>query len=137
MSRIYLLIFICFFLVSCFSVNVRYLGTEFSPTKQVDVYVDPSAIKKPYTIIGKGYPDYGLYMQAELELMQEKAIQKAREKGADAILFQDVYLVKEGSPAGSVHSTDSLGRIILSPVAAPVSPSVTGSKIILFLKYNQ
>ena len=137
MSRIYLLIFPSFFLVSCFSVNVRYLGTELSPTKQVDVYVDPSAIKKPYTIIGKGYPDYGVYMQGELELMQEKAIKKARQKGADAILFQDVYLVNEGSPAGSVHRTDSLGRIRLSPVASLVAPLVTGSKIILFLKYTQ
>ncbi len=137
MSRIYLLIFPGFFLVSCFSVNVRYLGSELSPTKQVDVYVDPAAIKKPYTVIGKGYPDYGVYMSGELELMQQKAIQKAREKGADAILFQDVYLVNEGRPAASVHKIDSLGQISLTPVTAPVFPSVTGSTIILFLKYNQ
>ena len=136
MSRFYLLIFSSFFLVSCFSVNVRYLGSASTPTSQVDVYVDPATIKKPYTIIGKGYPEYGLYAQGELERMQEKAIQKARDKGADAILFQDVYLVNDGTPPASTVITDSLGRVSIPFGHASVAPLVTGSKVILFLKYN-
>ncbi|MGZ8544840.1 MAG: hypothetical protein ACXWV0_06065 [Flavisolibacter sp.] len=137
MSRFYLIIFSSTLLISCYSMKVAYLGSSLPPTRQVDIYVDPSAIKRPYTVIGKGYPEYSLYGRPDAELMQEKAIEKAKSKGADAILFQDVYLVNDGSSVSGRSGTDSLGRGAVSLGHASPVPVVTPSRHILFLKYNQ
>ena len=95
-------IYTCVFLVVLFSCGTRidYVGKSATPTQKVEVFVDPSAIKKAYTVIGKAYVTYGVGFR--METLQRQALQKAKEKGADAVLFQDAV---GGDAADAGHVT--------------------------------
>jgi len=135
MIRFYFLIIVV--LSSCGS-HLNYLGSSYSPTKNVDVYVDASAIKHSYTIIGKGYMEYsvGAYSKSSIEKMQAKAIQKAKSKGADAILFQDYYFKENGTSVQTITKADSVGKSLVSVPTGNISPVVSSKTDILFLKYD-
>lgn len=131
MNKIYTLVFVsCLF--SC-GMRLNYLGSSSSPTENIDIYVDPSAIKKSYTIVGKGYAEGISISKKSYEIMQKKAVRKAKEKGADAILFQDHYII-DNSIQG-VGRTDSTGSALIN-TNNRISPVVTSKTDILFLKYN-
>jgi hypothetical protein len=119
--------------------HLSYLGNSYSPSKKVDVYVDPSAIKKPYTIMGKGYMDYrvGFYTTSKIEKMQAKALEKAKTKGADAILFQDYYAKRDGTNFQTVSRTDSVGKGLVTVETGTVGPVFSSGTTILFLKYDK
>src|SRR3954469_25770340 len=95
MYKFYTVIF-TFFFSSC-GLHLNYLGKTSTPTQKVDVYVDAGAIKKTYTIVGKGYMEGMTLSKKGYEKMQKKALKKAKEKGADAVLFQDVYYNESNS----------------------------------------
>jgi hypothetical protein len=135
MIRFYTLLSLA--LSSCGS-HLNYLGSSYSPTKNVDVYVDASAIKHPYTIVGKGYMEYGVggYSKSSIEKMQAKAIQKAKSKGADAILFQDYYFKDNGASMQTVTKADSVGKSLLSVQTGNINPVISSRTDILFLKYD-
>lgn len=127
-------------LYSCGS-HLNYLGNSYPASKNVDVFVDASAIKKGYTIIGKGYMEYGYLSpgpeaKKRIEKMQKKAIETARHKGADAILFQDYFIKEDGASIHTVTKTDSIGRGLISVQAGRVSPIISSKTDILFLKYD-
>ena len=123
-------------LSSCGS-HLSYLGSSYTQTKNVDVFVDASAIKRPYTIIGKGYMEYGFsYSKSRIDRMQQKAIEKAKAKGADAILFQDYYFKENGASVQTVTKADSVGKRLVSVETGNISPIISSKTDILFLKYN-
>jgi len=133
MNKIYTLVFIsCLF--SC-GMRMNYLGTASSPTENVDIYVDPAAIKKPYTIVGKGYAEGISILKNSYEIMQKKAIRKAMEKGADAILFQDHYFIENNGIQGYTR-TDTTGSSLVNFQNTNLSPVVSSKPEIFFLKYN-
>jgi hypothetical protein len=57
MKNIYPVFILSLFICSCSAVSFSYVGSSYTPTKNVDVYVDEAAIKRAYTIIGKVYPE--------------------------------------------------------------------------------
>ena len=131
MNQFYSLLLSCF-LFSC-ATRFSYMGTSSTPTTHVDVFVDASAIRQPYTIIGKGYQES---VSVNKEILQEKAIMKAKEKGADAVLFQDYFLTGNETSAYSISKSDSSGKT-LTVNRKNASSAVVNSEItILFLKYN-
>lgn len=130
MLKIYTFMAAAMLLFSSCGFRIGYLGNSSSPTSKVDVYVDPSSIKRPYTVMGKGYVERTIGTEGSAERIQAKALKKAREKGADAILFEDYFLVP---PAASVASTR------IDSVRTSVSHSGTvlaSGRNILFLKYQ-
>ena len=135
MFNIYTFLLVSLLFISC-GTKLNYLGKTSQPTENVDVYVDAAAIKKPYTIVGKGYMEGHSISKKSIELMQKKAIITAKEKGADAILFQDYYVIENGSGIHSVTKTDSVGSSLVSVSNARVTPVVSSKTDILFLKYN-
>ena len=136
MNKIYLVTSFIFTLLSC-GTKVNYLGSSATPTQNVDVFVDASAIKKQYTIIGKGYVEYAIgSTRGKIERMQAKAIEKAKQKRADAILFQDYYITENGADVFRVSSTDSSGKVVPTAKNASVRPVVSSQQDILFLKYT-
>lgn len=122
-------------LISC-GVRLDYLGSSFSPTGHVDVFVDASAIKKPYTIIGRGYIDYGPYAKSRIERMQSMAVKTAKEKGANAILFQDYYLKHDGTSIQALSKTDSLDKGPATVPTGAVGPVISAGQNIFFLRYD-
>lgn len=133
MSKFYVLSFVILLFSSC-GIKISYLGNSFSATQNVDVFVDAAAIKKPYTIVGKGYTNNSLFTSTEK--LQRKAIAKAKEKGANAILFHDAYIIQDGSSFQSTTKSDSVGKSLLTVQTGTVSPVVTTRRDIYFLRYN-
>ena len=127
MIKIYL-VFISFVFFSCSVHQHGYLGSSYTPTKNVDVFVDVSSIKKSYTIIGKTYVETDTF--TNLDRIQQNAIEKAKQKGANAILFQD-YLFQDGT-VQTVSKRDSSSSVRLRTT----TPVVTSRMDILFLKYD-
>jgi len=84
--------------VSC--TKIDYVGRSYAPTANVDVYFSLDDIKGAYEVMGHLTATAGSFTSSEK--MQEKIIEKAREKGADAvvILGLDVY-VKDGGSSWS------------------------------------
>jgi hypothetical protein len=120
-------------LTSCFAPALNYLGSSYTPTKDVDVYVDVAAIKKRYTIMGKSYFEMSAFFT--LEQVQQAAIEKAKEKGADAILIRD-YFTQEGGSIQTITKSDSIGGSSVRVRTTTAVPTETTRLDILFLKYE-
>lgn len=135
MSKFYLFFLAATCLCSC-GVSLNYLGNTYSQTAHVDVYVEQSAIRRPYTVIGKGYERRLMAVDYNIERLQEKAVQKAKEKGADAVLFQDYYLLQPGTNISTTTRTDTLNKAVVTTGSTQVTPTVATGRQILFLKYE-
>jgi len=136
MSKIYLNYFLLFILSAC-NTQLNYLGTSYTKTEKVDVFVDKSAIDKPYRIIGKGYINYNFYNSWSVEIIQQKAVRKAKEKGADAVLIYDYYVFDPGATINTVSHTDSLGKGLITIGSSTVVPNSSTGFNIIFLKYDK
>jgi hypothetical protein len=116
--------------------RINYLGNSYTPTRDPDFFVDERSIEKPYKIIGKGYPDRvgSLFF----ETIQKKAIDKAKSKGADAVLIQDYFVQNYFTNIHPIHQSDTLGRqsIITGTSTIGTVQSDCPQFIILFLKYT-
>ena len=135
MKYIYTSLVLSSIFTSC-AMRIDYLGGVSTPANNVDVYVDPSAIKRPYTIIGKGYPSQFGTMFKSTDKLQRKATEIARKKGANAILFQDYYVQHEGTNFYSATRVDSVGKGVVTTTSGSVSPTVSTGRNILFLRYD-
>jgi hypothetical protein len=124
-----------FFASSC-ATRLHYIGNSFTPSRQVDVFVDPSSIAKPYTIVGKGYIKEGVGSPNYIKRIQPLAINKAKQKGADAVLIQDYYT----PGAADLHTllrTDSVGRGTVTVGNTTVQQASFQNFTVLFLKYKE
>jgi hypothetical protein len=63
-------------------------------------------------------------------------MQKAKAKGADAILFQDYFIKENGASIETITKADSVGKSLVSVQTGSISPIVSSGTNILFLKYN-
>ncbi|RYZ26440.1 MAG: hypothetical protein EOO10_15545 [Chitinophagaceae bacterium] len=135
MKHVYTCLVLSTIFTSC-AMRIDYLGSTSPPTNSVDVYVDPSAIKRPYTIIGKGYPSQLGTMFKSTEKLQRKATEIAWKKGADAILFQDYFVQHEGTNFYSASRVDSVGKGVVTTTSGSVSPTDATGRNILFLRYD-
>jgi len=90
--------------VSC--TKIDYVGKSYAPTVTVDVYFSLEDIKGNYEVMGHLTATAGEFTSSEK--MQEKIIEKAREKGADAvvILGLDHYIKDGGSSWSETTETD-------------------------------
>ncbi len=109
--------------------SINYLGSSYPSTQKVDVFVSGSAVKKPYELIGKGYLR-SLVGYPSIDKIQKKTIEKAKVKGADAVLFEDYYVVDNTSSITT--DLDSLTRS--TRITASATP--TRSLSIKFLRYK-
>ena len=134
MTRFYLLISLLS-LSSC-DVYIQYIGSSYTPTKKVDFYVDRSAIKKPYTIIGKAYVSSEFNLEPREEYLQTALEKKALEKGADAILFEEYYLTESGYSIETVTQRDSINKGIRTTRTTTSTPVNNVRRDIFFLKYD-
>ena len=130
MNKIYPL-FLMIFFSSCFA-HINYLGSSFPSTKEPDFYVDERSIDKPYKIVGKGYPNG--FGSLTLQTLQKKAIEKAKKKGADAVLVQD-YFIQAVANSTIFHADAERKGITGNSTFS--GGSVDTQFIILFLKYTE
>ena len=88
-----LILFACFALIAgCTTTD--YLGRTYPPTQHVDVFFSPQDVKRPYEVMGE--------IRAEgddvvsFESMQQKLVQEAMQKGADAMLIEKLDMTETG-----------------------------------------
>jgi hypothetical protein len=117
--------------LSC-SPKIFYSGTAYMPTRNVTVYLDESALPKNIITMGKGTVKKGTTLKPES--LQAKAVAKAKEKGADAVLIRDYRLPEAHSGINGRFRRDSVSRNIRT--AGKGQANVPSEIIILFLKYK-
>ena len=132
MNKIYLILLMIPF-SSC-SPRINYMGNSFPSTKEPDFYVDERSIDKPYKIVGKGYPNGSALLN--LKTLQKKAIEKAKKKGADAVLIQDYFIQAAVANSSTIYHTDGKGKGMTGNSMLP-GGSVDAQFVILFLKYTE
>ena len=141
MKKIYIACIILVPFTSCYPtrLNFHYVGDKKTPTGKVDVFVDASAIKKEYTIIGKGYSEIIHNFKRKLysEKILDAAIAKAKQNGADAVFFKETFIFSQGTNISTNGRVDSVGKGVVSVSNTTVSPTVGYfHNEILFLKYK-
>jgi hypothetical protein len=80
--------------------HVNYVGRSFEPTTKIDVYFSKEEIAREYVIIGHAVGTGKSFVSNE-EIV-DKLIEKAKSKGADAILITGVGQDNASSGDGSV-----------------------------------
>jgi iron uptake system EfeUOB component EfeO/EfeM len=140
MQKIYISCIILIPFTSCFTrLNFYYVGDKSRPTEKVDVFVDASAIKKEYTIIGKGYSEiiYNWKQKLHSEKILTSAIEKAKQNGADAVFFKETFIYTQGTNINTHGRIDSVGKAVVTASSTTISPTVGYfHNEILFLKYK-
>jgi len=78
--------------------KIIYYGRQYTPTENVDIFFRESDVQEPNEIMGK----VTLEMSAKKssDKVQLKLMNRAKSKGADAIIFDDISLTNTGSTTG-------------------------------------
>lgn len=82
---------------SC-SNKIIYYGRTYPPTDSVEIYFRESDINEPNEIMGKA--TYEVTAKRSSDKIQAKIVNRVKEKGADAILFDEISLTQTGSTTG-------------------------------------
>ena len=82
---------VLFFTACGDDVDIDYLGDSYAPTSHVDVYFSEDDVTEGYLVIGHATADGG-----DTEVLQETLIEKARDSGADGIIFEGFDRVETG-----------------------------------------
>lgn len=75
-----------FLLFGCAHIN--YVGKSYDPTDHIDVYYSEKDITKEYTVMGHAVG--GGQLLVSTSKIQNKLIEKAKAKGADAVLITGI-----------------------------------------------
>ncbi|MCC8407801.1 DUF1471 domain-containing protein [Mucilaginibacter sp. UR6-1] len=82
-TTIFLVTFLVMGLLAACS-TPSYFGKTYSPTQNVDVYLDKADVKKPFTTMGTTKVGKGF---SSLESAQQKVIELGKAKGADGVIM--------------------------------------------------
>jgi hypothetical protein len=137
MSKIYTFFILSFLLLSCTPAKLSYIGSKQNPTQKVDVYVDESAIKRSYVIIGKGYLQPNWQGKIDQEKMLALAIAKAKRNGADAIFYRESFIQSPSSTLSTVSVTDTIASGVYNQTKGTITQSLGYVRTdVLFLQYR-
>ena len=122
---ILLILSIVLFVTACGSDDdIDYLGDSYTPTSHVDVYFSEDDVTEGYLVMGHAAAD-----GEDTEALQEKLIKKARESGADGIIFEGFDRVETGEQT----IVNDIGN---TSIVNTDTTSVLEVKAI-FIKYNK
>lgn len=117
--------------VSC-APTVEYIGKQYSPTQKVDVFLDTKDIKRNYEVIGKIDGISGI-LGSGYDEIQNKIIQTAQQKGADAVILYNM----EKRVIGSTGTTNVSHRQWLTTNYTTTSTNMTEDVLHAdFIKYT-
>jgi len=91
-------LFLVLLLATACSNKIIYYGRTYPPTQTVDIFFRDSDITEPHEIMGK--VTYEVTAKRSSDKVQEKIVERVKEKGADAILFDEITLTNTGSSTG-------------------------------------
>lgn len=93
-----ILILATFFILFSLSISscgptIHYLGESYDSSQSVEVYYEAKQIKKEYKVIGRMTNDK--IFEYDTEVIRKKMIEKAKQVGADGIIFSDLSVEKD------------------------------------------
>ncbi|HEX2605839.1 MAG TPA: hypothetical protein VHK91_00605 [Flavisolibacter sp.] len=74
-------------LLSCSPV-IYYLGDNYDPTSNVEVFYDAAQVKKEYRVMGHMTKEISLRSESDKKAM----VKEAQKRGADGIIFSDLSM---------------------------------------------
>ncbi len=118
--------------------KIDYVGEEYPPTTRVDLFFAMDDIERDYKIMGHIVASADDIVSAGK--MQEKIMEEARKKGADAVVILGLerYLAGESTSFTETTTTKETKKGLKSSTSASSSTSVKEKKEIqgTFLKYK-
>jgi len=96
-------------LSSC-SPTINYLGNNYEPSTHVEIFFNENDIEKEYKTMGVMKNEGDSFENNDLESIKEEMLKKAREVGADAIIFQGFGDKVVGEDIG-YGGTDNAGYV--------------------------
>lgn len=122
---ILLILSMLLFVAACGSDDdIDYLGDSYTPTSHVDVYFSEDDVTEGYLVMGYATAD-----GEDTEALKEKLIEKARESGADGIIFEGFDRVETGEQ--SIVSDIGDTSIVSTDTTSVLEVKAT------FIKYNK
>jgi hypothetical protein len=121
--------------VSC--TKIDYVGKSYTPTTDVDIFFSMDDLKGEYEVMGHLTATAGDFVSTEK--MQEDILEKAREKGADAVVILGLghYVVDTGSSWSETTETTETGKGVKTTTSGSQSAGTEEKKEITaqFIKY--
>lgn len=121
-------------LFSC-AAKIHYVGQISISTKNVDVYINESSIKRNYDLLGQGYLNVWA-AHSKPDKIQKLAEETARKKGADAVIITDYFIANTGQSINSTYRTDSLGKGVITTENTTIHPLYSSGFRVIFVKYS-
>jgi hypothetical protein len=114
--------------------KIDYVGEEYPPTAQVDLFFTMDDVERDYKIMGHVVASADDLVSAGK--MQEKIMEKARQKGADAVVILGLERYRAGETTSYTETTSTKGT--KSSTTSSSDTSVKEKKEIqgTFLKYK-
>jgi hypothetical protein len=124
-----------FFSFSC--TKIDYVGKSYAPTSDVDIFFSMDDIRGEYEVMGHLTATAGDFVSTEK--MQEDILEKAREKGADAVVILGLghYVVDTGSSWSETTETSKTSGGVKTTTSGSQSSGTEEKKEITaqFIKY--
>jgi hypothetical protein len=97
------IIFLIAFSIVFGCTTTDYVGKTYSKTDRVEIYFNKDEIKRPYEVMGQIKAEASEALK--FEDMEQKLVEDAMEKGADAILIEELKTVEVGSVSSASGKT--------------------------------
>jgi hypothetical protein len=94
-------IFLLLFIGAC--AHIDYVGKSYPRTARVDLFFAEEEVTQPYELMGKVIATGGDEVSAEK--MQDKIMEKAQEKGADAVVITGLERYQSGEQTSYSETT--------------------------------
>lgn len=105
MQKIFAIILLTILFSAC-SPTVQYVGKTYTPTTNVDIFLDTHDIKRDYEVIGKTDGISGVF-GSTFDEIQSKIIDEAKKRGADAVIIYNMEQRIIGTTSTSSTSWDN------------------------------
>jgi hypothetical protein len=114
--------------------HVDYVGESYPPTSRVDLFFAESDVHHEYRVMGKVVATANDLVSAEK--LQAKIMQKAQDKGADAVVLTGLDRYKSGESTDYHETTESKGRKTRTSGHSSTSTEEKKEIQALFIKYR-
>ncbi|RYY38095.1 MAG: hypothetical protein EOP46_00040 [Sphingobacteriaceae bacterium] len=120
------------FLAACSTPS--YFGKTYSPTQNVDVYLDKSDIKKTYSTMGSTKIAQGF---SSMEAAQQKVIEMGKAKGADGVIMTLTEEIVTTQKTGTGIVTKTKKQNVIGTTNSQTRDIKEAKIIATFIKYDQ
>ena len=114
--------------------HVDYVGQAYAPTNHVDLFFAEGDVTHQYQVMGKVVATANDLVSAEK--LQAKIVQKAQDKGADAVILTGLDRYKSGTSTDYHETTEDRGRRTRTHGHSSTSDQEKKEITALFIKYR-